>query len=161
MGISAVDDILARASCDPSPLPPHPSLRLAIVTCMDARIDPYAVFGLKPGEAHIVRNAGGLVSPYTLRSLALSQRALGTREVLVAQHTDCGVHGLDDERLAAEITAEVGFPPAWRGGGFADLEESVRASIRRLRAAQELPYRDAVRGAIIDLVSGGVQPVDA
>jgi carbonic anhydrase len=161
VGISAVDDILARASCDPSPLPPHPSLHLAIVTCMDARIDPYAVFGLRPGEAHIIRNAGGLVSPYTLRSLALSQRALGTREVLVAQHTDCGVHGLDDERLASEITAEIGFPPAWRGGGFADLEESVRASIRRLRAAQELPHRDAIRGAIIDLVSGGVRPVDA
>ncbi|HTI35352.1 MAG TPA: carbonic anhydrase [Miltoncostaea sp.] len=161
MPISAVDDILARATCDPSPLPPHPALHLAIVTCMDARIDPYAVFGLKPGEAHIIRNAGGLVSPYTLRSLALSQRALGTREVLVAQHTDCGVHGLDDERLAAEITAEVGFPPAWRGGGFADLEDTLRASIRRLRAAPELPHRDAVRGAIIDLVSGGVRPVDA
>jgi carbonic anhydrase len=159
--VTAVDDVLARATCDPSTLPPHPSLHLAIVTCMDARIDPYAVFGLKPGEAHIIRNAGGLVSPYTLRSLALSQRALGTREVLVAQHTDCGVHGLDDERLAAEITAEVGFPPTWRGGGFADLEESVRASIRRLRAAPELPHRDAVRGAIIDLVSGGVRPVDA
>jgi carbonic anhydrase len=159
--VTAVDDILARAVCDASPLPPHPALRLAIVTCMDARIDPYAVFGLKPGEAHIIRNAGGLVSPYTLRSLALSQRALGTREVLVAQHTDCGVHGLDDEKLAAQITAEVGFPPAWRGGGFADLEESVRASIRRLRAAPELPHRDAVRGAIIDLVSGGVRPVDA
>ena len=106
---------------------------------MDARIDPYAVFGLRPGDAHVIRNAGGLVSPYTLRSLVLSQRALGTREVLVAQHTDCGVHGLDDERLAAEITAEVGFPPTWRGGGFADLEESVRASIRRLRAAPGAP----------------------
>jgi carbonic anhydrase len=157
--IGAVDDILARAVCEPSPLPPHPALGLAIVTCMDARIDPYAVFGLQPGDAHVIRNAGGLVSPYTLRSLVLSQRALGTREILVAQHTDCGVHGLDDEALAAEITAEVGFPPSWRGGGFADLEESVRASMRRLRASPELPHRDKVRGAVIDLVSGGVRPV--
>jgi carbonic anhydrase len=157
--LGAVDDILARASCAPTGLGPHPALGLAIVTCMDARIDPYAVFGLRPGDAHIIRNAGGLVSPYTLRSLALSQRALGTREILVAQHTDCGLHGLDDEALAAEITAEVGFPPSWRGGGFADLEESVRASMRRLRASPELPYRDAVRGAIIDLVDGGVREV--
>ena len=160
MAVGAVDDILARAACEPSELPPHPALRIAIVTCMDARIDPYAVFGLRLGDAHVIRNAGGLVSPYTVRSLVLSQRALGTREVLVAQHTDCGVHGRDDERLAAEITAEVGFPPAWRGGGFADLEESVRASIRRLRATPELPHRDAIRGAIIDLVAGGVRPVD-
>ncbi len=157
--MASVDDILARASCPPSDLQPHPALQLAIVTCMDARIDPYAVFGLTPGDAHIIRNAGGLVSPYTLRSLVLSQRALGTREILVAQHTDCGVHGLDDEALAAEITAEVGFPPSWRGGGFADLEESVRASMRRLRASPELPHRDAVRGAIIDLVHGGVREV--
>jgi carbonic anhydrase len=159
--VGALDDILAGATCRPTELPPHPALRIAIVTCMDARIDPYAVFGLRPGDAHVIRNAGGLVSPYTLRSLVLSQRALGTREVLVAQHTDCGVHGLDDERLAAEITAEVGFPPPWRGGGFADLEESVRASMRRLRATPELPHRDAIRGAIIDLVAGGVRPVAA
>jgi carbonic anhydrase len=157
--MAAVDDILARASNPPSGLPPHPALRLAIVTCMDARIDQYAVFGLRPGDAHVIRNAGGLVSPYTLRSLVLSQRALGTREILVAQHTDCGLHGLDDEALAAEITAEVGFPPSWRGGGFADLQESVRASMRRLRASPELPHRDAVRGAIIDLVNGGVREV--
>ena len=158
-GASRVEEILARAACEASGLPPHPALGVAIVTCMDARIDPYAVFGLSPGDAHIIRNAGGLVSPYTLRSLVLSQRALGTREILVAQHTDCGVHGLDDEALAAEITAEVGFPPSWRGGGFADLEESVRASMRRLRASPELPHRDGVRGAIIDLVHGGVREV--
>jgi carbonic anhydrase len=157
--MASVDDILARAVSPPSGLQPHPALQLAIVTCMDARIDPFAVFSLRPGDAHIIRNAGGLVSPYTLRSLVLSQRALGTREILVAQHTDCGVHGLDDEALAAEITAEVGFPPTWRGGGFADLEESVRASMRRLRASPELPHRDAVRGAIIDLVHGGVREV--
>lgn len=157
--MASVDDILARASNPPSDLPPHPALGLAVVTCMDARIDPFAVFGLRPGDAHIIRNAGGLVSTYTVRSLALSQRALGTREILVAQHTDCGVHGLDDEALAAEITAEVGFPPSWRGGGFADLEESVRISMRLLRASPELPHRDAVRGAIIDLLHGGVREV--
>jgi carbonic anhydrase len=157
--VAAVDDVLARATCPPSTLQPHPALRLAIVTCMDARIDQFAVFGLQPGDAHVIRNAGGLVSPYTLRSLVLSQRALGTREILVAQHTDCGLHGLDDDALAREITAEVGVPPPWRAGGFADLEESVRASMRRLRAATELPYRDGVRGAIIDLVHGGVREV--
>ena len=128
---------------------------------MDARIDPYAVFGLRLGDAHVIRNAGGLVSPYTLRYRVLSERARRPPGVVVAQATASGVHGLDDERLASEITAEVGFPPPWRGGGFADLEESVRASMRRLRASPELPHRDGIRGAIIDLVAGGVRPVSA
>lgn len=158
--MGAVDDILARAACEPSRLPAPPALGIAVVTCMDARIDPLAVFGLRPGDAHVIRNAGGLVTPDVVRSLVLSQRALGTRQVLVAQHTGCGVHGLDDDRLAAEIAAEVGSPPSWRGGGFDDLEESVRASVRRLRATPELPHRDAIRGAVIDLVAGGVRPVE-
>jgi carbonic anhydrase len=134
--IGAVDDILARAACDPSPLPPHPALGLAIVTCKDARIDPYAVLGLRPGDAHVIRNAGGVVTDDVIRSLGLSQTGLGTREVLVAQHTGCGAH-----------------PPG------ADMDASVREAVRALRAADALPHRDRVRGAVIDLVSGGVRPV--
>jgi carbonic anhydrase len=154
-----VDQLLARAAHAPTGLTSSPSLRLAIVTCMDARIDPLAVFGLAPGDAHIIRNAGGRVGPQALRSLALSQRVLGTREVLVAQHTACGLHGFDDEELAATIARETGAPPGWPAGGFDDLEESVCASVRAVRDAPELIHRDRVRGAIIDVLGGGVREV--
>lgn len=154
-----VDQILRRAAHAPTGLTSSPSLRLAIVTCMDARIDPLAVFGLAPGDAHVIRNAGGRVGPQALRSLALSQRVLGTREVLIAQHTGCGLHGLDDQELAAAIARETGARPQWTAGGFDDLEESVRAAIRTARTAPELIHRDRVRGAIIDLERGGVREV--
>ena len=121
--------------------------RLAIVTCMDARIDPLAVFGLATGDAHIIRNAGGRVGPQALRSLTLSQRALGTREVLIAQHTGCGLAGLDDEEFAATLAAETGERPAWRAGGFADLEESVRAlDAGGARGGRPPPPRPRPRG---------------
>ena len=159
MDESLLDTLLARAACPPSELTSAPSLRLAIVTCMDARIDPLAVFGLATGDAHIIRNAGGRVGPQALRSLTLSQRALGTREVLIAQHTGCGLAGLDDEEFAATLAAETGERPAWRAGGFADLEESVRASMRAVREAVVLPHRDRVRGVVIDVEKGGVWEV--
>ena len=126
---------------------------------MDARIDPLAVFGLATGDAHIIRNAGGRVGPQALRSLTLSQRALGTREVLIAQHTGCGLAGLDDEEFAATLAAETGERPPGRAGGFADLEESVRASMRAVREAAVLPHRDRVRGVVIDVAAGGVREV--
>ena len=159
METPVVDQILRRAAIEPSGLPSSPSLGLAIVTCMDARIEPLAVFGLAPGDAHIIRNAGGRVGPQALRSLALSQRVLGTREILIAQHTDCGLHGFDDEQLAAAIARETGARPQWTAGGFDDLEESVRAAIITARTAPELIHRDRVRGAIIDVGRGVVREV--
>jgi carbonic anhydrase len=132
----AVDAVLARADVPPTELPPPPALAIAVVTCMDARIDPLAVLGLAAGDAHVIRNAGGVVTDDVIRSLGLSQTGLGTREVLVAQHTGCGAH-----------------PPD------ADMEASVREAVRLLRDAEALPHRDRVRGAVIDLVDGGVRAV--
>ena len=101
---------------------------------MDARIDPLALLGLAPGDAHVVRNAGGILDEGALRSLVISQRALGTREVLVLQHTGCGLLGLDDEAFAREVEADAGVRPAWAAGGFPDLDESVRRTVAALRA---------------------------
>jgi carbonic anhydrase len=108
---------------------------------------------------HVIRNAGGLIDDGALRSLAVSQRTLGTREILILQHTECGLHGLDDGEFAGAIARDTGHRPAWRAGGFADLDESVRAQIRRVRSAPELPYRDSIRGAVVDLAVGGVREV--
>jgi carbonic anhydrase len=157
---SPIDALLARAAgAAASPLPAPPRLRLAILTCMDARIDPLALLGLAPGEAHVVRNAGGIVDAGAARSLAISQRKLGTREILVAQHTGCGMIGLDDEAFALEVERDAGRRPPWAAGGFPDLDESVCATVRSLRADPVLPHRDRVRGAVIDLGAGGVREV--
>jgi carbonic anhydrase len=139
----------------------QPRRGLAILTCMDARIDPLALLGLAVGDAHVIRNAGGIVEDGAVRSLVISQRKLATREVLVLQHTGCGLLGLDDEAFAREIQDEAGVRPAWAGGGFADLEESVRSSVAALRAERALPRRDRVRGAIVDLTTGEVREVAA
>ena len=160
MGTSPIDALLARAAgAGASPLPAAPRLRLAILTCMDARIDPLALLGLAPGEAHVVRNAGGIADDGAVRSIAISQRKLGTREILVAQHTGCGMIGLDDEAFAREVERDSGRRPPWAAGGFPELEESVRAAVRGLRADLFLPHRGGVRGAVIDLRAGGVREV--
>jgi carbonic anhydrase len=157
---SPIDALLARAAdAGASPLPAPPRLRLAILTCMDARIDPLGLLGLAPGEAHVVRNAGGIADDGAVRSLAISQRKLGTREILVAQHTGCGMIGLDDEAFALEVERDAGRRPPWSAGGFPDLDESVRATVRALRADPLLPHRGGVRGAVIDLRAGGVREV--
>lgn len=157
---SVVDALLFHGSrMPPSVLDNRPSLRLAVVACMDARLDLFAILGLGTGQVHVIRNAGGLVDDAAIRSLAISQRMLGTREILILQHTGCGLHGLDDDAFAADIAAETGRRPPWRAGGFVDIEQSVREQIRRARAAGEIPHRDAVRGAIVDLARGGVHEV--
>jgi carbonic anhydrase len=158
---SPIDAMLARAAGSaPSTLPRPPRLRMAILTCMDARIDTRSLFGLAAGDAHVLRNAGGIVDEGALRSLVISQRMLGTREVLVLQHTGCGLIGLDDEAFARDVERDSGRRPEWRAGGFADLEESVRRTVALLRSEPTLPHRDRVRGAVLDLSAGGVREVD-
>ena len=147
----------ARAGCDISS--PRPTRHTTVVTCMDARIDLFAALGLALGEVHVIRNAGGVVTDDVLRSLVLSQRKLGTREVLVAHHTDCGLYGLDDDALLAEIEAESGVRPPFRFEGFDDLDESVRASVARVRAAAFVPHRGAVRGFVYDVATGLLREV--
>lgn len=157
---SVIDALLFHGSrTPPSVLDNRPSLRLAVVACMDARLDLFSILGLGTGQVHVIRNAGGLVDEAAIRSLAISQRKLGTREILILQHTGCGLHGLDDDAFADEIAGETGRRPSWSAGGFADLESSVRLQIRRARAALEIPHRETVRGAIVDLDGGGVHEV--
>ncbi|MEQ8833635.1 MAG: carbonic anhydrase [Miltoncostaeaceae bacterium] len=139
--------------------PAPPATRVAIVTCMDSRIDPPVVFGLDPGDANIIRNAGGVIDDGVLRSLTISQHLLGTTGVLIVQHTGCGVLGLDDDALEARLVDHAGEAPAWRGRGFPELEASVREAVRAVRSYPFLLHTDNVRGAILDLESGGAVEV--
>ena len=139
-------------------LPAQPQRKLAIVTCMDCRVDPLEMAELEVGEAHVIRNAGAVVTDDVRRSLALSQRKLGTTEVWVVAHTGCGVLGLDDEEFLAEVEADVGSRPDWVPGGFASLEQSVRDGVASIRADPTL-RSGAVRGFVLDLASGELTEV--
>jgi carbonic anhydrase len=129
----------------------RPSRGLAIVTCMDARIDLEAALGLARGDAHVLRNAGGIVSEDTIRSLAISQRLLGSRAVMLVHHTKCGMEGLDEEALAAQLREDAGASPPFAIGAFANAEASVRLSVERVRSSPFLPHRDEVRGFLYDV----------
>jgi carbonic anhydrase len=136
-----------------------PAKHVAIVTCMDARIDTFRIFGLDSGEAHILRNAGGLATDDILRSLVLSQRLLQTREVMLVHHTNCGLHGADDTALLATIVAETGSQPTYEFGAFLDLDAAVRAAITRVRSHRFLPHRDGVRGFVYHVETGHLREV--
>ncbi len=129
----------------------EPSRRLAIVTCMDSRLDVFAALGLKDGEAHVLRNAGGVVTDDVIRSLAVSQRRLGTREVMLIHHTDCGMQKLSDDEFRAELRDATGVAPAFAIESFADVDADVRQSILRVRRSEFLPHREAVRGFVYDV----------
>lgn len=136
----------------------YPRRRLALVTCMDCRIDPLAVAGLELGDAHVIRNAGALVSADVRRSLALSQRALDTNEVWVVAHTDCGVLGLDDDAFLDAVEADTGARPDWSPGGFDSLESSVREGVAAIVADPTIDS-GAVRGFVLDVESGELAEV--
>lgn len=160
---NAIDDLIANAVAHEAdfegPRAGIPSKRVAIVTCMDARIDVFGIFGLAAGEAHVLRNAGGLVTDDVLRSLVLSQRALQTREIVVMHHTNCGLHGTDEAALRAAIAADVGHEPPYAFGAFDDLDEAVADAVRHVRDHRYLPHRDRVRGFVYDVGSGRVREV--
>jgi carbonic anhydrase len=140
-------------------LPMPPSRNLAVVACMDARLNVYALLGLREGEAHVIRNAGGVVSEDAIRSLAISQRLLGTREVVLVHHTDCGMLTFTDDQLKADIEAETGVRPHFALEAFSDLERDIRQSIARIKASPFVPHRDAVRGFVYDVRTGALQEV--
>ena len=137
----------------------RPAIGVAIVACMDARIDVYSLFGLAPGDAHVIRNAGGLVTDDAIRSLAISQRFLGTKEIILVHHTSCGMQGLDDEAFASTLESETGSRPSWTAGGFTDPVEDVRASVERIRKNPWIPERDSVRGFVFDVATGRLDEV--
>jgi carbonic anhydrase len=158
--MNIVDELLRRA--EPQGhfgVPAPPKLGVAIVTCMDARIDPVRMFGLEPGDAHVLRNGGGVVTDDVIRSLMLSQRLLGTRAVVLIHHTRCGAHGLQESQMNAQLQSELGMHPTFALEGFADLDAAVRQSMARIRHSPFLPHRSAVRGFVLDVDDGSLREV--
>ncbi|MFE1794841.1 MULTISPECIES: beta-class carbonic anhydrase [unclassified Streptomyces] len=142
-------------------LPLPPSRHLAVVACMDARLNIYEILGLTNGEAHVIRNAGGAVTDDAIRSLTISQRLLGTREIILIHHTDCGMLTFTDDEFKQQIEKETEIRPAWAAEAFSDLEDDVRQSIRRITVNPFVPYTDAVRGFVFDVATGRLHEVPA
>jgi carbonic anhydrase len=163
--VGTIDDLLGNARAyrdgfDKGDLPAPPARRVAIVTCMDARIDPAKLLGLAEGDAHVIRNAGGVVTDDELRSLAISNHLLGTEEVMVIQHTRCGMQTFTDEEFAERMERAAGERPTWSAYAFADLEESVRGAVRTIRESPFVPA-PVVRGFVYDVDTGGLREVEA
>src|SRR3954447_19366871 len=138
----------------------RPSRQLAIVTCMDSRLDVFAALGLGDGEAHVLRNAGGVITDDVIRSLAISQRRLGTREVMLIHHDDCGMQKITDDGFRMELQETTGIAPAFAIESFGDVEEDVRQSVRRVRTSPFLPHRDVVRGFVYDVDTHELREVE-
>jgi carbonic anhydrase len=140
-------------------LPLPPATQVAVVACMDARLNPYGVLGLSEGDAHIIRNAGGVVTDDAIRSLTISQRLLGTREIILIHHTDCGMLTFNDDDAKAAIEKDTGLRPPFALEAFSDLDEDVRQSIRRIQASPFIPNKDSVRGFVYDVRTGQLREV--
>lgn len=164
--MTVLDDLLERnaayaASRPERHLPIEPALRLAIVACMDSRLDLFAALGLQSGQAHVLRNAGGAVTDDVIRSLAISQRRLGTREIALVHHTDCGSSKVTDDGFRAELQADTGIAPAFAIESFTDVDADVRQSIQRIRRSPFIPHRDAVRGFVYDVDTRRLREITA
>jgi carbonic anhydrase len=148
----ANNDIYAQGFSGPLPLPP--AKHVAVVACMDARLNVYGILGLAEGEAHVIRNAGGVITDDEIHSLAISQRLLGTREIILIHHTDCGMLTFTDDEFKKTIQDEVGIKPAWAAEAFPDPDADVRQSIARIKANPFIPHTDSVRGFVFDVATG-------
>ena len=162
--MSVTDELLNNAdgysaSFDKGELPMPPGKRVAIVACMDARLNPYGIFGLAQGDAHVIRNAGGAVTDDAVRSLAISQRLLGTEEIILVHHTDCGMLTFTDGDFARRIQDDTGIRPPWAAEAFPDLEEDVRQSLARIQASPFIPKKGNVRGFVYDVRTGKLDEV--
>lgn len=161
--MTVTDDYLANnvnyASSFTGPLPMPPSKHVAVVACMDARLDVYRILGLHDGEAHVIRNAGGVVTDDTIRSLAISQRLLGTREIILIHHTDCGMLTFTDDDFKRGLLDEVGVKPPWATEAFPDVEEDVRQSLRRIEASLFVTKHESLRGFVFDVATGRLNEV--
>ena len=163
--MSSTDHFLANnaryaASFAKGDLPTPPARRTAIVACMDARIETGRLLGLEEGDAHVIRNAGGVVTDDVLRSLVISQRLLGTEEIILIHHTDCGMVTFRDDDIKDAIEAETGIRPSFALESFSDIEEDVRQSIRRIRASPFIPVKDKIRGFVYDVKTGQLNEVE-
>jgi carbonic anhydrase len=141
-------------------LPLPPARGVAVVACMDARLDVHKILGLEEGDAHVIRNAGGVITDDEIRSLTISQRLLGTREVILIHHTDCGMLTFSDDELKAQIHEDVGLKPHFSMESFSDLEEDVRQSVARIQASPFIPHKESVRGFIYEVETGRLREVN-
>jgi carbonic anhydrase len=162
--MSATDELLQNnqayaAGFDKRELPLPPAKKLAVVACMDARLNVYGMLGLQEGDAHVIRNAGGVVTDDEIRSLAISQRLLGTEEIILIHHTDCGMLTFTDDQFKASIEEETGIKPEWAAEAFPDLEADVRQSIARIKASPFIPRKDSIRGFVYEVESGRLREV--
>jgi carbonic anhydrase len=140
-------------------LPPQPARKLAVVACMDARLDVHKILGLDEGDAHVIRNPGGVVTDDEIRSLAISQRLLATEEIILIHHTDCGMLAFDDDDFRRRIQEDTGIEPEWPANGFSDLDVDLRESIGRIEASPFIPKKDSVRGFVYEVESGTLREV--
>ena len=162
--MTVTDDLLRNAqgygdSFEKGELQMPPAKRVAVIACMDARLNPYGLLGLNEGDAHIIRNAGGVVTEDAIRSLAISQRLLGTEEIVLIHHTDCGMLTFRDDDFRRQIQEDTGIKPGWAAEAFDDLEADVRQSIERIKASPFLPRKDNVRGFVYDVKTGRLDEV--
>ena len=146
-------------SFDKGELPIPPAKGVAVVTCMDARLNVYGMLGLQEGDAHVISNAGGVITDDEIRSLAISQRLLGTREIILIHHTDCGMLTFSDDELKQQIQNDVGIKPHFPMESFSDLESDVRQSIARIQASPFIPHKDSVRGFVYEVETGRLREV--
>ena len=164
--MTVIDELLENAGSyaevfDKADLALPPARRIAIVACMDARLDPQALLGLQEGDAHVIRNAGGVITDDEIRSLAISQRLLGTEEIMLIHHTDCGMLTFTDDELRRQIQDETGVKPGWAAEAFDDLDEDVHQSIARIKASPFIPRKDKIRGFVYEVETGRVREVAA
>jgi carbonic anhydrase len=161
--MTATDEYLANnvhyAEAFGGPLPLPPSKHVAVVACMDARLNVYGILGLGDGEAHVIRNAGGVITDDEIRSLTISQRLLGTQEIILIHHTDCGMLTFTDDGFKASIQQDTGIKPEWAAEAFPDLDEDVRQSINRIKASPFIPHKESVRGFVFDVATGKLNEV--
>jgi carbonic anhydrase len=162
--MSVTDELLKNAekyaeSFDKGELPLPPAKKVAVIACMDARLIPTRVLGLEEGDAHVMRNAGGVVTDDEIRSLAISQRLLGTEEIILIHHTDCGMLTFSDDEFKRSVQEETGIKPQWAVEAFTDLDDDVRQSMARIKASPFIPRKDSVRGFVYDVATGRLREV--
>jgi carbonic anhydrase len=160
-----IDELINNAeayanSFDRGELPLPPAKRVAVVACMDARLNPYGLLGLEEGDAHVIRNAGGVITDDEIRSLAISQRLLGTEEIMLIHHTDCGMLTFADDEFRRQVQDDTGIKPEWAAEAFSDLDADVRQSIARIEASPFIPRKDQIRGFVYDVHSGRLREVN-
>ncbi len=163
--MSTTDQLLANneryaADFDKGDLPLPPARKVAVVACMDARLDPARALGLDEGDAHVIRNAGGVVTDEEIRSLAISQNLLGTEEIILLHHTDCGMQTFGDDEFADRLEKETGERPTWRAHAFSHADDDVRTQIERIRTSPFIPNKGSVRGFVYEVETGRLREVE-